>query len=110
MTAAAGLVLVALSTAEAAARACHSRLPPAAERAGYWSYSVKRGRKCWSGPLKNGAATTSFNRTRLRYAARKGSLQPPDRQQLDEPDEAGVWPPLERRAGDSFEARWKGEE
>ena len=52
LTAAAGLVLVALSTTEAEARACYSRLPSAAERTGHWSYSVKRGRKCWSGPLK----------------------------------------------------------
>ena len=108
LTAAVGLVLIALSTREAEARACYSRLPSAAERTGHWSYSVKRGRKCWSGPLKKGAATTSFDRTRLRYAARKGSPEPPAVGRLEEPDEADVWPPLER-VPDDFEARWQGE-
>ena len=44
----------------------------------------------------------------IRYAARKGSLELPAVGRLDEPDEAGVWPPLER-VPDDFEARWKGE-
>jgi hypothetical protein len=61
LTAAAALVLIALSTAEAEARAYHLRLPPAAERAGHWSYSFKRGRKCWSGALKKDAAITFFS-------------------------------------------------
>ena len=104
LTAAVGLVLVALSTREAEARACYSRLPSAAERTGHWSYSVK----CWSGPVKKGASTTSFDRTRLRYAARKGSPEPPAVRRLEEPDEADVWPPLER-VPDDFEARWQGE-
>src|SRR5262245_63577563 len=34
---------------------CRSTLPPASRRAGYWSYRLVRGRKCWSGPLKANA-------------------------------------------------------
>src|SRR5262245_13524955 len=34
---------------------CRSTLPPASRRAGYWSYRLVRGRKCWSGPLRANA-------------------------------------------------------
>ena len=44
-------VLVLTLAATEVEAACRS-LPPASERAGYWSYRIRHGQRCWFGPLK----------------------------------------------------------
>jgi hypothetical protein len=75
------------------AATCHQRLPPVAKRVGYWRYHVIRGRKCWTGTL----------RRHVRHPA-KATIG-------HEPDEAAVWPRLEKETPPAadFDERFDGE-
>src|SRR5947208_16052659 len=59
-----------LSSVEPTYAECHTSLPPASERAGYWQYRTVHGKRGWCGPLTAGAPAHARVMKPVRVVAR----------------------------------------